>query len=582
MFKAQLFDISLTILSSLSLLWLRRIGQVLGLVLWYSRSRMALVTLENIQLCFPDLSATQQRRLAKKSLTHTSETILETIFAWKADRQLCLDSIQSVENESIVVDALRRGKGVIFIIPHLGNWEMINHYLGEHYGLTHMALPFSHSAINKLISGYRGRTGTKFVGIGSSGIKAQLHVLRQGGCIGTMPDQEPTVYSGTFTEFFGVNALTTTLISGYVKKTECDTMIAVCKRTSDGFTISFSPAEMRTADDPSLEMNNAIVSAISKSPEQYLWSYKRFRTREAGGQERYQFPQHPVRVFIENVLLAIFFTVGRLIGPSLKEPLAAPIAFIFRLFHLKAWRVSTLNIAACFPSMLSDEQSALARSSLLEHIKTGLEIPQTWYRSNDHFASSYVSVEGLEHMMDKATLVLTPPLGNREIVMRYLGEHFNSMEYYHPVPSTALDRLIRKQRTRMGISLVEHTSQGLEQLTRHLKQGNVATLCPDQQPRLRGGEFISFFGMPALTVKAMGSILREQSPQVVFGIGIRELSGIRIHFHPLDYNAKQEITSLLESINEQLEKIIATHITQYRWADKRLNILPPSMKKLYE
>ena len=80
----------------------------------------------------------------------------------------------------------------------------------------------------------------------------------------------------------------------------------------------------------------------------------------------------------------------------------------------------------------------------------------------------------------------------------------------------------------------------------------------------------------------MGSILREQSPQVVFGIGIRELSGIRIHFHPLDYNAKQEITSLLESINEQLEKIIATHITQYRWADKRLNILPPSMKKLYE
>ena len=160
MFKAQLFDISLTILSSLSLLWLRRIGQILGLVLWYSRSRMALVTLENIQLCFPDLSATQQRRLAKKSLTHTSETILETIFAWKADRQLCLDSIQSVENESIVVDALRRGKGVIFIIPHLGNWEMINHYLGEHYGLTHMALPFSHSAINKLISDYRGRTGT--------------------------------------------------------------------------------------------------------------------------------------------------------------------------------------------------------------------------------------------------------------------------------------------------------------------------------------------------------------------------------------------------------------------------------------
>ena len=572
---------ALTILGNLPLLWLRRIGQILGLVLWYSRSRMALVTLENIKLCFSELSATQQRRLAKNSLTHTGETILETIFAWKEKRELCLESIKSVENESIVVDAVKRGKGVIFVIPHLGNWELINHYLGEHYGLTHMALQFSDPAINKLIGGYRGRTGTKFVGAGSSGIKAQLKVLRQGGCIGTMPDQEPSVYSGTFRSFFGVNALTTTLISGYVNKTDCETIIAVCKRTSDGFHISFSPAEIRTAEDPSLEMNNAIVNAILKVPEQYLWSYKRFRTREAGGQERYQFPQHPIRILLENVLLTIFFSVGRLIGPSLKKLLTAPIASIFRLLHLKAWHVSKLNIAACFPSMSSDERSALARCSLLEHIKTGLEIPQTWHKSNDDFAYSCVSVEGLEHMMDEATLVLTPPLGNRETVMRYLGEHFNSMEYYHPVQSTALDRLIRKQRTRMGISLVEHTSRGLEQLTRHLGQGNVATICPDQQPRLRGGEFISFFGMPALTTKVMGSILREQSPQVVFGVGIREVSGIRIHFHPLDYDAQQGITSLLKSINEQLEKIIKKHISQYRWADKRLNILPPAMKKLY-
>ena len=581
MLKARLFDLSLTILGRLPLPWLRFFGHALGILLWYSRSRMALVTLENIQICFPELSHSKQRTLAKNSLHHTGKTILETTFAWKAQRRTCLESIKSVENENIVTDALNRGRGVIFIIPHLGNWEMINHYLGEHYGLTHMSLPFKHPGINNLIDSYRARTGTRFVNVGSAGIRAQMRILKQGGCIGTMPDQEPSVHSGSFTDFFDVRTLTSTLVSRFAEKTECETIVAVCKRTASGFHIDFAAAEIGAAHDPLLEMNNAISSAIRNAPEQYLWSYKRFRTREAGEQERYQFPQHPVRVAIEHTALKLFLGASSLIRSSLRPALAALVAGIFRVLHLKAWRVSTLNISSCFPSMPANEQQKLAKHSLIELINTGLEIQPVWSGSDGQFSSLCISVEGLEHMMDGATLVLTPPLGNREAVMRYLGEHFKSMEYYHPVPSTALDRLIRKQRTRMGISLVEHTNEGLAQIMLQLSRGNVATLCPDQQPRLRGGEFIPFFAMPALTTTVMGSILRELSPQVVFGVGIREMSGIRIHFHPLEYDAELDVSSLLQCINKQLEEIISTHITQYRWADKRLNILPPAMKKLY-
>ena len=581
MLKARLFDLSVTILGRFPLLWLRSLGHALGIFLWYTRSRMALVTLENIQICFPEFSDSKQRKLARDSVTHTGKTILETTFAWKAQRRTCLESIKSVENENIVSDALNRGKGVIFVIPHLGNWEMINHYLGEHYGLTHMALPFRHAGINNLINSYRARSGTRFVTVSSAGIKAQMRTLRQGGCIGTMPDQEPSVYSGSFTNFFDVRALTSTLACRYVEKTECETIVAICKRTNSGFHIDFAGTGIGAAKDPLLEMNNAISTAIRKAPEQYLWSYKRFRTREAGEPERYQFPQHSVRVAIEHTALKLFLGASRLIRSSLRPTIASLIAGIFRLLHIKAWRVSTLNINACFPLMPPNEQSILAKDSLVELFTTGLEIHPVWFGTNDQFSSLCISVEGLEHMMDGPTLVLTPPLGNREVVMRYVGEHFNSMEYYHPVPSTALDRMIRKQRTRMGISLVDHTNEGLAQIMRQLDRGNVATLCPDQQPRLRGGEFIPFFTMPALTTTVMGSILRELSPQVVFGVGIREMSGIRIHFHPLEYDAELDTTSLLRCINEQLEEIISTHITQYRWADKRLNILPPSMKKLY-
>ncbi|MBD3648687.1 MAG: hypothetical protein HUJ31_14820, partial [Pseudomonadales bacterium] len=162
------------------------------------------------------------------------------------------------------------------------------------------------------------------------------------------------------------------------------------------------------------------------------------------------------------------------------------------------------------------------------------------------------------------------------------GEAFNVAEYYHPATHTSLDNMIRRQRHAMGISLFPHTRRATARLVQHLREGGVVTLCPDQQPRLRGGEFIPFFGCPALTTTALACLLQQSGASLVFGVALREDRGFRVYFHPCEYgNTEAGNVAVLANVNEQLEKIVEQHMEQYRWSDKRFNIRPPGEPKVY-
>lgn len=407
MLITKLFDTALTLLRKLPFVWLQKIGHWAVLCLWYSQGRMARVTMENISLCFPTMSTAEQKLLARSSLVQTGKTSLETIYMWKASREACLGKIAGVVNEQAVSTAMDSGKGLIFIIPHLGNWELINHYLGSRYGSTQMSLPFSHAGINELITGYRTQSGTSFVEVSQAGIKAQLQVLRDGGCIGLMPDQEPSIHTATFATFFGNSALTNELASGFVNSTGCKAVLAYCQR--DGANFSVVIRDIKLGGDTTQAMNRAIENAILNIPEQYLWSYKCFRTRKAGEIERYQHPQGVARRTLELTALKLFLYISRWLRPGVRALIAPPIAQMMNLLDLKPAHVSKINIFLSFPNRSDKQKNELLNNSLAEFIKTGLELGSIWNSTVDKFSNMYLSVEGLEHMSDGATLVLTPP-----------------------------------------------------------------------------------------------------------------------------------------------------------------------------
>jgi KDO2-lipid IV(A) lauroyltransferase len=222
---------------------------------------------------------------------------------------------------------------------------------------------------------------------------------------------------------------------------------------------------------------------------------------------------------------------------------------------------------------------------MLELTRTGLETGKIWYASDRLFESLCLTVTGQEILFDESNpagvLVLTPPMGNREVIMRYLANQYDAIEYYHPNSRLALDELIQSQRQRIGITLVEHNDAGRSEIIKILATGRLALLCPDQQPRLRGGIFAPFFGVSALTMLAIPELQKQSRANMVFAYATREKEGFNLHFERCEFNSDLSELDLLTAVNIQLEEIIAKAPAQYRWSDKRFNIRPLGAAKVY-
>lgn len=602
-----LLSFLLRLVSVLPLIIIQQLGVLLGVLLWYTSSRMSKITRENIQLCFPEMSEREQHRLARRSLQETGKSILETAHAWMAPMELCMSEFVAIAGEAHVRQAVRNKRGVIFVIPHLGNWEMLNLYLGVHYPLTHMYQPSDSAELSRAILRWRQRSGTRFVPVSVAGIRSQYTRLKAGDNIGAMPDQEPAQPSGVFSSFFGQAAITSTLLPSLQQRSGAEVIIAFAQRLprGEGFKIVFQtvtpsdpgsdPASSATGMegdrliDPQT-LNNAIEMAVTGLPEQYLWSYKRFRTRPEGEPEYYQLKGHPLSVFVQAAILRSLLWLCSLPSLSLIQKTGAWLGFLG--WHLKtsAAKVTRINIDLCFSSLNEARRARLCTDAMAEMGKTLLETGRIWLASDSEFQHLCSQVSG-EDLLTRAqsdkqgAVVLIPPLGNREVTVRYLGSHHKVTEYYHPEKNTALDKLIRKMRTGMGVALLPHTNHSVDLLIAKLNEGELVTVCPDQQPRLRGGLFVPFFGVSALTSRVLPQLLQRSNARLICAYSDRLEAGygFRLQFKEFDCNCSSDSEEeILQTINLGFQQCIESDTAQYRWADKRFNIRPKGEGKLYK
>ena len=588
MHRTKFYRIGAGLIGSLPLPLLQLMGSIAGRLIWLLSSKTSAVLRTNTELAFSELEPGEQAQLAKASSIETGKMIFENLYIWTRKQDKCLEHITEVQGLTSARAALKNGHGLILILPHIGNWELLNHYLGKEFALVHMHQPASDNATNQLIQQFRERTGTQFTPVGTRGIRHQLKTLKAGGTVGLMPDQEPDINTGEFAKFFGVDCLTGELAGQLALKTGATMMTVSCLRraaTAGKFTIVFSEIESGRGDIslPQL-VNYSIERAVRLAPVQYLWSYKRFRTRPLGQAELYAKKQHALIRVAHYWLASLGIRVTNLLPIEILQKLGEYLGFLRVAFKTKNIRVTRKNLQLC-ENGLGQTSDALIPPSTVEASKAILETGLIWNCDDEEFDMHCLSVEGLEylpeHSSSQGVLILTPALGNREFLMRYLGRHYKCADYYQPNNREALDQLIRRQRTAMGIALLARSHEGEQTLAARLVTGDVVTFCPDQQPRLRGGEFIPFFGEPALTDKTLARLIRNTNPCVLFGAAIRESRGFRLHLESCNLDSRASDTRILTAINAHLEKIICSYPEQYHWEEKRFNIRPRSTPKIY-
>ena len=247
--------------------------------------RITQVTRTNINLCFPQLSITEQNTLVNQSLIETCKSFSELGILWLKKPNKVLSLIIKVSNESCLQQALKQGKGVVLLTPHLGAWEMAGLFASANYPLTALYRPPKLIGLNKLIHTARERAGGKFVATDKKGVRSLLQALHNGEIAGILPDQVPNS-GGVFAPFFGIPAYTMSLVSRLAQKTGAKVIFTYAERTSQGFHIHFLPAPTNI-DSYDLELacaalNQGVEQCMKNCYSQYQWSYKRFKQCPVG------------------------------------------------------------------------------------------------------------------------------------------------------------------------------------------------------------------------------------------------------------------------------------------------------------
>lgn len=183
--------------------------------------------------------------------------------------------------------ALQAGRGIVFLTPHLGCFEITAQAYAKRYGqqgkpMTVLYRPPRKSGLGALVGAARQRPGLHTAPATLAGVKQMLKALKHGDCVGVLPDQVPPQHQGLWTPFFGKPAYTMTLSARLAQQTGATVLIAWGQRMAwgQGYTVRVAPFEGQLSDDLSsatVQINQAMESLIAQCPSQYLWAYDRYK-----------------------------------------------------------------------------------------------------------------------------------------------------------------------------------------------------------------------------------------------------------------------------------------------------------------
>ena len=191
------------------------------------------------------------------------------------------------QGEQHVEQALQAGRGIVFLTPHLGCFEVTAQAYAQRYGLhgkpmTVLFRPPRKYWLGRLVGAARQRPGLYTAPASLAGVKQMLKALKNGECVGVLPDQVPPNHQGLWTPFFGKPAYTMTLSARLAQQTGATILIAWGERLAwgRGYTVHVATLEALLSDDlgrATEQINQAMESLIAQCPTQYLWAYDRYK-----------------------------------------------------------------------------------------------------------------------------------------------------------------------------------------------------------------------------------------------------------------------------------------------------------------
>ncbi len=213
--------------------------------------------------------------------------MLELSRIWMRSLEEANAQVLDVRGWEYVEQARQAGKGIVFMTPHLGCFEITAQYISAFWDITVLYREPKSAVARELILMGRKREHLHLAPADLSGVRSLIKALKRGEAVGMLPDQAPKEGEGVWLKFFGRYAYTMTL-AARLTETGATTLMAWGERLPGGagYRLHFRPPVQALVGDTvqrAQQINAEIEGLIRECPTQYLWGYNRYK--RPGGAE---------------------------------------------------------------------------------------------------------------------------------------------------------------------------------------------------------------------------------------------------------------------------------------------------------
>jgi KDO2-lipid IV(A) lauroyltransferase len=267
-------------LARLPLSWLHAAGGALGWLVYHLSADYAKRLRENLSQSGIWRDQEDYQRILRQNIFESGKAGTELIAVWFRPVASAVALVVRAGPMELVEEAERRGRGVIYLTPHLGCFDAAALWAAQRRPITVLYRPPKISQLQPLIEAGRGRDNVRLAPANLGGVRLLLKALKRGEAVGILPDQVPAQGEGVWTDFFARPAYTMTLAGKLAQATGATILMAAAVRLQHGagFVIHFTQFDGTTTGvDGARAVNAAIERMVQLEPSQYLWSYNRYK-----------------------------------------------------------------------------------------------------------------------------------------------------------------------------------------------------------------------------------------------------------------------------------------------------------------
>jgi Kdo2-lipid IVA lauroyltransferase/acyltransferase len=261
--------------------WVYAIAMVIGLFVYHVVRVRRGVTMENLRNSFgEELSESELEKIAEASYISIGMTFTEMLFFQKLVNQI--RERMDMTEASLLKQTFEKGRGVILISGHFGNWELNSAVIAKiGYPLTVVAKKQSNPLVDAYINRNRQTVNLQLVSTGSPA-KQIVRALRNNEAVSLISDQDAGK-NGIFVDFFGRKASTPRGGGELALKYGVPILVMATVRTAPGhYKLLVRETPIHTGDtmETLTRRYTAILEGfIREYPEQYFWQHRRWKTR---------------------------------------------------------------------------------------------------------------------------------------------------------------------------------------------------------------------------------------------------------------------------------------------------------------